>query len=120
MDICIAGKNSCAINALKFLINLKFDLNKIYVLPNIDDNLKDTWQPSLKKFALKKKLKVIKLKQLYLKKDLFFFQLNLTKLSKLINFYQEICTTYTLVCYLNLEAVTQTFTKLIKGKNIQV
>jgi methionyl-tRNA formyltransferase len=89
MNICIAGKNSCAINALKFLINLKFDLKKICVLPNNDDKSKDGWQPSLKKFALKKKLKIIKLKHLYLKKDLFFFSIEFDKIINVRKFLSK-------------------------------
>ena len=57
MYICIAGKNECAVNALKHLLLHKFKKRNILVLPNNNDKGIDSWQPSLKKFAKKNKTK---------------------------------------------------------------
>lgn len=63
--ICIAGKNQCSIDFLKFTAK-KFDKKHILVLPNKTDRGKNTWQPSLKAFAKKKNLKLLLLK-IYIK-----------------------------------------------------
>ena len=65
MFICIAGKNECSINAIKILTKNKINNRNIYVLPNSSDNGRDGWQPSLKKFAIKNKIKIIKPERLY-------------------------------------------------------
>ena len=75
MYICIAGKNSCAINALKIVLKSKIKKKEILVLPNRSDNGKDSWQPSLKKFAKKKNVKIININNLYKLNDLFFFSI---------------------------------------------
>ncbi len=72
--ICIAGKNKCAIYCLSYAIK-KFKNYKILALPNKTDNGKDTWQKSFKKFSLKKKIPITTLKNLYRKKNLYFFSL---------------------------------------------
>ena len=54
--ICIAGKNSCAIEALRFVIRNHKSYN-IVALPNKSDKGNDAWQKSFKKFAKKKMLK---------------------------------------------------------------
>ena len=53
MYICIAGKNECAVNALKHLLLHKFKKRNILVLPNNNDKGIDSWKTSLKKFAKK-------------------------------------------------------------------
>ena len=73
MYICIAGKNKCAVNAVKFLLSRKIKKDRILVLPNDKDNCKDTWQPSLRKFATKNNIKLTNLTSLYKIKKLFFF-----------------------------------------------
>ena len=80
MYICIAGKNNCAIKTLEFLLLSRQWKNKILVLPNYNDNGTDTWQPSLKKFAKKNKLKIVKIEELYSIKELFFFSLEYLKI----------------------------------------
>ena len=52
--VCIAGKNQCAIEFVKF-ISSKIPKKNILILNNKSDNGKDNWQPSLKKFAKKNK-----------------------------------------------------------------
>ena len=45
--VCVAGKNQCAIDALKYLINKKRDYN-IVSLINSSDTGSDSWQKSFK------------------------------------------------------------------------
>jgi len=80
MYICIAGKNECAINAIKTLAKFKIKKKDICVLPNKSDKGKDTWQPSLKKFASKNRFKIVNLKNLYKIKNLIFFSLEYEKI----------------------------------------
>lgn len=55
---CIAGKNDIAVNAVEYLINtLKISKNEITVVINANDNGIDSWQKSLKKFALNNNIK---------------------------------------------------------------
>ena len=72
--ICIAGKNSCAIDALRFVIKNFKDYN-IVVLPNKSDKGNDSWQKSFKKFAKRKNVKVVNLDYLYKLKNLYLFSL---------------------------------------------
>ena len=65
MFICIAGKNQCSIDVIKILAKHKINKKNIFILPNSTDNGRDTWQPSLKKYALKNKFKMVKLNELY-------------------------------------------------------
>ena len=60
MYICIAGKNKCAVNALKLIIKNKIKKSNILVLPNNSDKGKDTWQPSLKRFAKINGIRIVK------------------------------------------------------------
>jgi len=80
MYICIAGKNECAINALKVLTKFKVKKKNICVLPNESDKGRDEWQPSLKKFASKNKFKIVALKNLYKIKNLIFFSIEFEKI----------------------------------------
>ena len=86
MFICIAGKNKCAVDAIKFLFRRKINKRRILALPTDDDNGKDDWQPSLKKFAREKKIKITKLKKLYNIGDLFFFSLEYDKIINIKKF----------------------------------
>ncbi len=86
MNICIAGKNQCSINAVKFLLSKKINKFKILILPNDNDTGRDGWQPSLRKFAKKKKLKIVKLKNLQNIKDLILFSLEYEKIINIDKF----------------------------------
>ena len=90
MYICIAGKNKCAINAIKFLLNTKISKNKILALPNNNDDGKDSWQPSFKKFAKNRKIKIVGIKDIYSLKNLFFFSLEYDKIIKVEKFNSKI------------------------------
>tara|TARA_Y100000590_G_scaffold469567_1_gene658315 strand:- start:2092 stop:2862 length:771 start_codon:yes stop_codon:yes gene_type:complete len=80
MFICIAGKNQCSIDVIKILAKHKINKKNIFILPNSTDKGRDTWQPSLKKYALKNKFKIVKLDELYGIKDLIFFSLEYEKI----------------------------------------
>ena len=72
--ICIAGKNECAIEFLKFTAT-KIPKENILILINKSDNGKDNWQPSFKKFVIKNKYKLIKIKDLYNINNLIFISI---------------------------------------------
>ena len=62
--ICVAGKNQCSIDFLRFISSIIIKKN-ILVLPNKSDKGADTWQPSLKKYAKKHKYKIVSINELY-------------------------------------------------------
>ena len=80
--ICIAGKNRCAIECLSYIIK-KYKKAKILALPNRSDNGFDGWQKSFKRFALKKKITITSLKNLYKIKNLYFFSLEYEEILKI-------------------------------------
>ena len=81
LKICIAGKNSCAIQIVKFLIKNQLKKNLI-ILPNKTDKGIDDWQPSLKKFAKKNKLKIVKEESLHSFKNLIFLSIEYEEILK--------------------------------------
>ena len=89
MYICIAGKNECAVNVLKHLLLRKFKKNNILVLPNNNDKGVDCWQPSLKKFAKRNNIRIIKIKNLYSLKRLIFFSLEYDKIINIKDFKSQ-------------------------------
>jgi len=81
MKICIAGKNSIAVNSVKFLLeDLNFNKSDIFVCVNKNDTGKDNWQPSLKQYATEEGLKIVRLEELYELNDLYFFSLEYDKI----------------------------------------
>jgi len=102
MYICIAGKNECSINAIKILTKYKISKKKIYVLPNISDSGNDSWQPSLRKFALRNRFKITTINKLYKITNLIFFSLEYEKIidiekfksKKLFNFHFSLLPKY--------------------------
>ena len=85
--VCIAGKNQCSIEFLKY-ISTKISKNNIVVLPNKNDLGKDDWQPSLRKYSLKNKFKITNISNLYRIKNLFFISIeyeNLIKIDKFLS-----------------------------------
>ena len=83
--VCIAGKNRCAIECLKYLIKNHKNVN-ILALPNKSDKGIDGWQKSFKKFAKQKKISIINLDYLYNQKNLFLFSLEYEKILNIKNF----------------------------------
>ena len=82
---CIAGKNQCGINFLQY-ISSKINKNKILILPNDNDIGKDNWQPSLKKYAIKNKYKIVNIKDVYKIKDLILISIEYEHLIKVNKF----------------------------------
>ena len=74
LKICVAGKNTCSIKIVSFL-EKKFSKKNIMILPNKEDKGIDGWQPSLKNYARKKKLKIVKEKDLHKIKNLIFISI---------------------------------------------
>ena len=84
--ICIAGKNQCAIDALKYVVKKFKKKYKILALPNINDNGVNSWQKSFKKYCTNNKIKITKLKNLYKIKNLYFFSLEFESILKVNKF----------------------------------
>ena len=99
--ICIAGKNRCAIECLKYLIENYKNIN-ILALPNKSDKGFDGWQKSFKKFAKLKRVSITNLNYLQKQKDLFLFSLEYEKIlnikkfntKKLFNFHFSLLPKY--------------------------
>ncbi len=79
--ICIAGKNLCAIETLSYVLK-KYKDFKILALPNKSDKAKDNWQKSFKKFAIKKKVPIVGLNELFELENLYFFSLEYEEILK--------------------------------------
>ena len=86
--ICIAGKNKCAIECLSYVIK-RFKNTQILALPNRSDNGFDGWQKSFKKFAVKKKITITNLKNLYKIKNLYFFSLEYEEILEVKKFISK-------------------------------
>lgn len=86
--ICIAGKNKCAIECLSHVIK-KYKNANILALPNKSDKGIDGWQKSFRKFAVKKKIPITNLKNLYLIKNLYLFSLEYEKILKIKKFVSK-------------------------------
>ena len=85
--VCIAGKNQCSIDFLKY-ISSKISKDNIVVLPNKNDRSVDNWQPSLRKYALKNKYKIMNISNLYKIKNLIFISIeyeNLINVDKFLS-----------------------------------
>ena len=87
---CIAGKNDIAVNAVEYLINtLKISKNEITVVINANDNGIDSWQKSLKKFALNNNIKTSTLPEIYSIENILFISLEFDKIIKTKLFKSE-------------------------------
>ena len=76
---CIGGKNQCSIDCLKIIMK-KINKKQILVLPTKQDTGVDDWQPSLRNFAIKNKIKITKLSNLYEINNLYFFSIEYDKI----------------------------------------
>ena len=81
LSICIAGKNDIAVYALDLATKL-FSEAEFFCLCNKNDEGYDTWQPSLKKYASSKKIKVISLEDIYEIENLIFISLEFDRIIK--------------------------------------
>ena len=99
--ICVAGKNQCSIDFVRY-ISSKISKINIVILPNKTDRGIDGWQPSLRKYALKNKYKIIEISDLYKIKNLIFISIeyenlikvNMFKTSELFNFHFSLLPKY--------------------------
>ena len=83
LNICIAGKNQIAVDALNYLLNtLNFNKTNIFVCPNMNDPGFDTWQPSLRLLAEKQNIKIVDLDKIYNIENLIFISLEFDKIIK--------------------------------------
>lgn len=76
MILCIAGKNSIAVNALRATC----EHHDVICLPNPGDDGQDGWQPSLRKAAGELGVPIVLLDDLYRMKDLCFLSLEYAKI----------------------------------------
>lgn len=82
MKICIAGKNSIAINALQYLLSINIEKNNIIACINETDNGLNDWQPSFKHFCNSNGIPIFHLQQLFEIENLIFISLEFDKLIK--------------------------------------
>ncbi len=88
-NICIAGNFNIAVECSKFLLK-KFKNIKLYAVFNLNDNGKDNFQKSFKKFCKNNsKIIPIDIKEAYKIKDLIFISLHYDKILKTENFISK-------------------------------
>lgn len=81
MNICVAGKNNIAVDSVIYLLNENLvDESNLLVAFNRNDDGKDSFQKSFKKFCLEKRLREIALDKLFEIEDLFFISLEYDKI----------------------------------------
>ena len=86
--ICVAGKNSCSIKIVSFL-EKKIGKKNLMILPNKRDNGINGWQPSLKNYAQKKRIKIVKEKDLYKIKNLIFISIEYEQILDTKKFFSK-------------------------------
>lgn len=84
--ICIAGKNQCAIDTIKYTLKNFKQYYKIIALPNNSDKGIDGWQKSFRKFCKKKNIEIARLKNLYKIKNLYLFSLEYENILRIDKF----------------------------------
>ena len=77
--ICIAGKNSIAVNGLMYIKD-HYSAHRIVFLPNPSDTGIDGWQPSFKKFARDNNIEEVTIDQLYEEHKLCFISLEYSEI----------------------------------------
>lgn len=83
--LCIAGKNSIAINCLKYLGDL-MPKERILCMPNNEDTGVNLYQPSFRKFAQLNNYTIVNIEDITCIKNLIFISLESSRLLKLNNF----------------------------------
>ena len=83
--IVVAGKNQCAVDVHKYLIN-NYPKHEIIGVCNSDDDVNDGWQPSFKKYLLKNRYTEYRLNDCYDLEDMLFFSVEFDKIIKTENF----------------------------------
>ena len=77
--VCIAGKNSIAVDGLKYIKDNFPDINLLFIA-NSTDNGYDGWQPSLKKIATFLNVKEVTLEEIYSIQNLIFLSLEYSEI----------------------------------------
>lgn len=77
--LCVAGKTGLAIQTAKCALEF-LPSDKLCILPSLSDPDFDTWQPSLKKWALKNAIHIVTLEKLYDCKELIFLSAEFDRL----------------------------------------
>lgn len=89
--ICIAGKNSIAVNVLQFCLN-KYGKDEnfeiVAVLTKNDDGI-NSWQPSFKYFCEKKKVQIISLEEAYSIDNVLFLSVEFDRIVETSRFLSE-------------------------------
>ena len=85
MKIVVAGKNQCAVDVHKYLVN-NYSKHEIIGVCNSDDDVNDGWQPSFKKYLLKNRYTEYRLNDCYDLEDMLFFSVEFDKIIKTENF----------------------------------
>lgn len=81
LRLCIAGKNDIAVNSCFFLLhNMHFSRDNLLIIPNKSDTGIDTWQKSLKKYAMQENLKISTLQEVENMSDVIFISLEFDKI----------------------------------------
>lgn len=83
--ICVAGKNKCSIDIVAFILK-KIGKKNLLILPNKSDKGIDGWQPSLKKYAKKNKIKITSLSEIYNIKNLVLISIEYETILKIKKF----------------------------------
>lgn len=81
MYVCVAGKNSIAVEALSSLINI-VPRESLLACVNRTDDGNNSWQPSYASFCLSENIPIVELDELYKYSDLIFFSLEYDRIIK--------------------------------------
>lgn len=81
MKICIAGIGNIAVDAADYVLNeLGCDKEHLLILPTGSDCGQNTWQRSLKKWALINGIKIVELENIYNEKEMTFISLHFDRI----------------------------------------
>lgn len=81
MKICIAGKNSIAINICQYIL-LNYPLVELFGIPNKTDNGVNKFEPSFKNFLFLNNIEELDLEDVYKIEDLIFISLEFDRIIK--------------------------------------
>lgn len=79
MKICVAGKNNIAVDVCKVLIQ-KYGKENVCIIPNKSDITKNTFQQSLKLYAIQNEIEIVDLKTIYPLSELIFLSLEFDRI----------------------------------------
>ena len=85
-SICIAGKNSIAVHALKHLLDIGYPVKNLISCHNKTDNGKHQWQPSFRKVCIENNIKIVEIEEIYSIENLIFISLEYDRIIKPDNF----------------------------------